>query len=148
MKINGDIAKIEYSLKGGFQIVSYVIIIMFILGYIADKINLIMALPGIVIFGGMNTYRVETVINRGTKKIDHLMRVFGLSFMNTFNIDDVKLVSLMHRGTYQSPEYPVLWLRQKNGKKYKVGEFPRHDDAKFVRDILDFCKIRFGGYEG
>ncbi|WP_455202771.1 hypothetical protein [Kaarinaea lacus] len=147
MKISGDIAKIEYSLKGGFRVVSYVFILLFILGYIAGSIDMFVAIPGIVIFGGINTYRVESVINRRTRQIDHLMKVFGLPFVNTFNIDDVKLVSLMHRGNSHSPSYPVLWLRQEDGKKYKVGEFPGHDDAELVRDILDFCKIRFDGYE-
>ena len=147
IKISGDIAKIEYSLKGGLRIVSYVFILMIVLGYIAGKMNIIIALPGIVLFGGMITYRVVTVIDRRINKIDHLMKVFGMSFRNSLNVGEVKLVSIMHRG-HKSPDYPILWLRQKNGKKYKVGEFPSHDDAIIVRDILDFCKIRFGGYEG
>ena len=96
---------------------------------------------------GMITYRVVTVIDRRINKIDHLMKVFGMSFRNSLNVGEVKLVSIMHRG-HKSPDYPILWLRQKNGKKYKVGEFPSHGDAIIVRDILDFCKIRFGGYEG
>ena len=147
IEIKGDIANIKYSLEGLLRIISYTFLFIFVIAFVTDKFHPVLSLVGIIIFLATTTYRVETVINRSTSKINHRLNVLGLSFRNSFNIDDVKLVSIMHRG-YRVPPYPILWLRKKNGKKYKIGEFIKHDDAEVVRELMDFCKIGFEGYQG
>lgn len=139
-----DRAYISYRVQGWIKIMSVFMLGVFIFGiieYYPEPIMIAVCVLGMIMFGAILTYRVETIIEPRSNNAYHRLTLFGLCRKKTLPFSKIHMSARMHRTQHVS--YPILWLVTDTNKKYKVGEFFGQDVDEIANKISAFSDIAY-----
>lgn len=117
---------------------------VFIFGLIEnypEPIMIAVCLLGMIIFGAVLTYRVETIVDPRSNNAYHRLHLFGVCRKKTLPFSKIHMSARLHTTQYSS--YPILWLVTNENKKYKMGEFFGQGVDEIANRISAFSAIAY-----
>lgn len=99
---------------------------------------------GSVFFSYLHTKKVEVYFINKENHVERLLYVYGIKFIKTFRLNEVRLVSKTKQSRYG--EYDDLYLVDKKGRKYFMGQSSDFDNEEVTivaAEISRHCNIEY-----